>query len=117
MVPPTLYVYKFVKSNPSDEYIHVWQIGKKDAEDPKFVDTTGGDGFWLKARPEGPPYETTTLDSLRTGLCEMCPLPVLAQGPTDARNSKCIAASLTLTGAAPVQPSLADWLVLLGMAH
>merc|ERR1719401_1294617 len=56
MTPPTLYVYKFVKSTSTDEYIHAWQIGKKDASDPKFVDTTGGDGFWLKARPEGPPY-------------------------------------------------------------
>merc|ERR1712154_472757 len=56
MVPPAFYVYKFVKQNAKDEYIHAWQIGKKDATDAYFQDTTGGDGFWLKVRPDGPPY-------------------------------------------------------------
>jgi hypothetical protein len=56
MVPPQLQVYKFVKKNSGDDYIHGWLIGKKDSSDAEFQDTTGGDGFWLKVRPEGPPY-------------------------------------------------------------
>jgi len=56
MAPPTFYVYKFVKQGSGDEFIHVWQLGKKDTSDAQFVDTTGGDGFLLKARAEGPPY-------------------------------------------------------------
>jgi len=56
MVPPQLRVYKFVKKNAGDDYIHGWLIGKKDSSDAQFQDTTGGDGFWLKVHPEGPPY-------------------------------------------------------------
>jgi len=56
MVPPTFYVYKFVKKNAGDEYIHGWQLGKKDSNDAEFQDTTGGDGFWLKVNPDGPLY-------------------------------------------------------------
>uniref|UniRef100_A0A7S2VKX6 Uncharacterized protein n=1 Tax=Zooxanthella nutricula TaxID=1333877 RepID=A0A7S2VKX6_9DINO len=56
MLPPQLQVYKLVKSKPTDTRIHGWLIGEKRASDSQFRDTTGGDGFWLEMRPEGPPY-------------------------------------------------------------
>ena len=54
--PPTFWVYKFIKTNPDDDFITGWQIGHKTIDDATFQETTGGDPFTLWWQNEFPTF-------------------------------------------------------------